>query len=89
MEAIIVMLNPFIVSGLTWLVKKLGITSPLSDGWETAALRFLVALFSFLSTLAAAKLSGVPVDATSISTFALTVMTFLSSTGVYFFTAKK
>lgn len=89
MEAIIVMLNPFIVSGLTWLVKKLGITSPLSSGWETAVLRFLVALFSFLSTLAAAKLSGVPVDAASIQTFALTLMTFLSSTGVFFFASKK
>lgn len=89
MEAILVMLSPFAVSGVTWVIKKLGVTSPLSNGWETAVLRLIVAALSFGAIVGSAKLTGVPVEATSIQTFVLSVMTFFGATGVYFFSSKK
>lgn len=86
---ILITITPFAIAMITSLIKKIKITDWLNKPARKATFRFLAALFSFISVVLGAKISGVEVDAVSIEMFTKTLLMFLSSTGVYYFTKKK
>jgi len=88
MEQLLLLLSPFVVALLTSGVKKIGASNILSNGSRKPILRFVVALFSFLSVVGSSVLSGGEVDPMDIQSFADALLVFLGSTGVYFFAKK-
>lgn len=81
-------LIPFVVSGLTSLIKRIPVLTSLSDGPYTWIVRFIAALLSFLGVLGAYIATGT-LDASALTTFALALMTFIGATGVHFLGKKK
>lgn len=89
MNPILLALSPFVVQFITAGLKKLPFFQNLSEGWYKTAVRFLVALLSFGSSVGAAWISGGEVDPLAIQTFAETLVLFLGATGSHFLMSKK
>lgn len=85
----ILVLSPFVVNLLTTLIKKIKPLSMLNEGFRTAIVRFVVALLSFGSAIGIAYLSGSSVDSTVLTVFSDALLTFIGSTGLFFFGKKK
>lgn len=78
-----VVASPFLIKVITDGAKKF-VSVDWTSGQRNVALKVLVAIFSFLAVLGTAALSGAEVDAVSVSTLAETIVVFVASTGIYF-----
>lgn len=86
---LLLLASPFVVAGITWLVKQHALfDNLLAEPYRTYGLRLVVALCSFGSVVGSAALSGQPIDPASIQTLATAILTFLGATGTYFFFKK-
>lgn len=87
MEALLLALQPFVVSALTKLLKPLA--GVKLGKFRKIVLRLGVALLSFGAALGGAVLAGSSVDPASLEAFAQALLNFLGASGVYFFAKKK
>lgn len=74
---------PFVVSGLTSLIKRIPVLANMEDGPFTWIVRFIAALLSFLGVIGIYMTTGT-LDEGALQTFALTLLTFIGATGVHF-----
>ncbi len=89
MEALL-LIAPFIVTGLTAGFKKLPPFNLMVDGYRAIAIRFGVAVLSLLSAIGVTWMSGsTEVPVTSFEIFAEAFLVFLASSGIYFFAKEK
>lgn len=88
MTALLFALSPFVVSGLTSLIKRLPVLANMSDGPFTWFTRFIVLLLSFGAVVGSYMSTGI-LDIDTLSTLTLTLLTFLGATGVHFLGKKK
>lgn len=86
MAPFILLAAPIVVSYLTTFVKKLALVD--SSAYRVLVVRALVAVFAYLAVLGTAWLNNTPVDPTSTETAVNAVLTFLASTGMFFFVKK-
>ena len=82
LQALLLAISPFLVTGITSLLKPSQYV--VFYGYRSAVLRFGVALLSFGAVVGTAFLSNQPVDATSVSTLVDTFLVFMTATGTYF-----
>jgi hypothetical protein len=85
LSAILLVLSPWIVKGITNLVKKIDLVRFLNSASKTYILRFVVAILAFVAAWGTSALNGTPLDGNVIQTLAEAVIVFLGSTGAYFF----
>jgi len=81
MNALLLALSPFVVTGLTSLLKRIPQISNLSESKRVAAIRFIVALLSLISASLVFMLGGDPVMQTSVDELVLAFVTFMGATG--------
>lgn len=86
-SSILLAISPFLVSGLTQLLKPSEGTK--LAGYRAALLRFGVALLSFASVVGTSFLSSQKVEAISVETFAQAFVVFIGATGTYFWAKYK
>ena len=86
MEQIILAFAPVLVSLLTSGSKKL--VGLVGLALSKPVLRLLVAGLSYLAALGTGAVNGSEVDPVSIQVLSETALTFLASSGIYFFTKK-
>jgi hypothetical protein len=83
MESFLLIISPFFVNVITNAIKKLR-RIQLSNN-KKIVIRFIAALFSFVSIVLGNWVIDTPVDNTTIVTFAETVFVFLGSQITYFY----
>ena len=88
MEMLLISLSPLVVALLTQGVKKIKMVKLSTSGFKRKILRVAVAFLSYGAIVGASMLTGGEVDPLATETFAMTLMTFFGSTGVYFFAKK-
>jgi len=81
MSSLLLALSPFVVTGLTSLLKRIPQVSNLSETKRVAAIRFIVAILSLVSASLVFMLGGDPVGSTSVEEASLAFITFLSALG--------
>lgn len=92
MAALLFALNPFLVSGLTSLIKRIPAISNLSDGKFTVIVRLIAATLSLLGAIGVYLQTGTLDQdqvAFFINVFIDTILNFTAATGIHFLGKKK
>ena len=88
MSALIVAVLPFVVNWLVALLKRIPVVDHQGNGVRVAIIRLIAAVLSFLGVVGAFMTTGT-VDTVGIETFVLSLVTFLSATGIHELFKKK
>ena len=85
MEFMLLAVSPAIVSFVTDLTKKAGVTKFFKNGSKKIGLRFIIALLSFGAVAGGAFLAGEEVDAMSIETMVKSAGVFVGAIVPYMY----
>jgi len=88
MENLLLLVSPFLVSGLVSLIKRIPTVENLSYGPYVVVVRIIALGLSLAGAIGTFMLTG-NLDESSVNVFVLALLNFLGSTGIHFLGKKK